>query len=56
RQSVQAFSLDAAKKKVAELEAEGSDDLDFSLNILAIGKAGVGKSAIINSIFGEDKT
>nr|GFA42858.1 AIG1-like protein [Tanacetum cinerariifolium] len=56
RQTGQAFSLDAAKQKAAELEAEGSDDLDFGLNILVIGKAGVGKSATINSIFGEDKT
>ncbi|PWA80188.1 AIG1-like protein [Artemisia annua] len=56
RQTGQAFSLDAARQKAAELEAAGSDDLDFSLNILVIGKAGVGKSATINSIFGEDKT
>ncbi|GKF17119.1 hypothetical protein Tco_0062037, partial [Tanacetum coccineum] len=42
-------SLDAVKQKAAELEADGSDDLDFGLNILAIGKAGVGKSATINS-------
>ncbi|GJZ43559.1 translocase of chloroplast 159, chloroplastic [Tanacetum coccineum] len=39
-----------------EVEAKESDDLDFGLNIVAIGKAGVGKSATINSIFGEDKT
>ncbi|GKA20242.1 translocase of chloroplast 159, chloroplastic [Tanacetum coccineum] len=56
RQTGQAFRLDAAKQKATELEADGSDDLDFGLNILAIGKAGVGKSATINSIFGEDKT
>ncbi|GJZ57693.1 translocase of chloroplast 159, chloroplastic [Tanacetum coccineum] len=56
RQTGQAFRLDAAKQKAAEVEADGSDDLDFGLNILAIGKAGVGKSATINSIFGEDKT
>ncbi|XP_023771882.1 translocase of chloroplast 159, chloroplastic [Lactuca sativa] len=56
RQTGQSFSLDAAKRKAMELEAEGNDDLDFSVNILVIGKAGVGKSATINSIFGEDKT
>ncbi|GJT79672.1 translocase of chloroplast 159, chloroplastic [Tanacetum coccineum] len=42
--------------RAAEVEAKESDDLDFGLNIVAIGKAGVGKSATINSIFGEDKT
>ncbi|GKB11003.1 translocase of chloroplast 159, chloroplastic [Tanacetum coccineum] len=42
--------------RAAEVEAKKSDDLDFGLNIVAIGKAGVGKSATINSIFGEDKT
>ncbi|KAI3679037.1 hypothetical protein L6452_38344 [Arctium lappa] len=56
RQTGQSFSLDAAKRKAMELEAEGNDDLNFSVNILVIGKAGVGKSATINSIFGEEKT
>ncbi|KAL4558855.1 hypothetical protein LXL04_037059 [Taraxacum kok-saghyz] len=56
RQTGQLFSLEAAKRKAMELESEESTDLDFSVNILVIGKAGVGKSATINSIFGEDKT
>ncbi|KAK9067689.1 hypothetical protein SSX86_011800 [Deinandra increscens subsp. villosa] len=56
RQTGQSYSLDAAKRKAMELEAEGNTDLDFSVNILVIGKAGVGKSATINSIFGEEKT
>ncbi|XP_076883836.1 translocase of chloroplast 159, chloroplastic-like isoform X2 [Bidens hawaiensis] len=57
RQTGQAFSLDAAKRKASELEAAAGDtELDFSVNILVIGKAGVGKSATINSIFGEEKT
>lgn len=55
RQTSQLFSLDSAKKKALELETEGKDDLSFSVNILVLGKIGVGKSATINSIFGEEK-
>uniref|UniRef100_A0A803MPA5 AIG1-type G domain-containing protein n=1 Tax=Chenopodium quinoa TaxID=63459 RepID=A0A803MPA5_CHEQI len=55
RTTVPSFSLDNAKQTAMQLEAEGKDDLDFSLTLLVLGKSGVGKSATINSIFGEEK-
>ncbi|KAK3007863.1 hypothetical protein RJ639_014592 [Escallonia herrerae] len=55
RQTGQLFSNDAAKMSARQLEAEGKEDLEFSVSVLVLGKSGVGKSATINSIFGEEK-
>lgn len=44
------------RTKIMLPEHEFPDDLDFSINVLVIGKTGVGKSATINSIFGETKS
>ncbi|XP_047967362.1 translocase of chloroplast 159, chloroplastic [Salvia hispanica] len=55
RQGTHTFSLDAAKRTALQLETGEKDDLDFSINILVLGKSGVGKSATINSLFGEEK-
>ncbi|KAG6383558.1 hypothetical protein SASPL_156687 [Salvia splendens] len=55
RQGSQTFSLDAAKRTALQLETGEKVDLDFSINILVLGKSGAGKSATINSLFGEEK-
>ncbi|KAL1832923.1 hypothetical protein ACET3Z_002574 [Daucus carota] len=56
RQTGQLFGFDTAKQTALQLEEDGKDDLDFSVNILVLGKSGVGKSATVNAIFGEEKT
>ena len=48
-------SLESTKKMALDLEAENKSNLDLCLNILVLGKSGVGKSATINFIFGEKK-
>lgn len=42
--------------KIMFPEQEFPDNLEFSINVLVIGKTGVGKSATVNSIFGETKS
>ncbi|MQL90403.1 hypothetical protein Taro_023002 [Colocasia esculenta] len=55
RQIGRTFNLENAKKKALQLEEVGKESLDFTCNILVLGKTGVGKSATLNSIFGEQK-
>ncbi|RDY04670.1 Translocase of chloroplast 159, chloroplastic, partial [Mucuna pruriens] len=55
RGSNQEFVIKLAKTSAKKLEENCQDDLDFSLNILVLGRSGVGKSATINSIFGDMK-
>ncbi|KAI5063788.1 hypothetical protein GOP47_0020458 [Adiantum capillus-veneris] len=50
-----AFSLERASVLAEEQEAAGQDDLDFVCTIMLLGKSGVGKSATVNSLFGEVK-
>ncbi|XP_030508305.2 translocase of chloroplast 101, chloroplastic [Cannabis sativa] len=48
-------ALESTKKVALDFEADNQSNLDFCLNILVLGKSGVGKSATINFIFGEKK-
>ncbi|GJT92107.1 hypothetical protein Tco_1080952 [Tanacetum coccineum] len=54
RQTGQAFRLDVAKQKATELEADGNDDLDFGLNILAmqvVGDMRMMRPSLLNPVF-----
>ncbi|KAK7387907.1 hypothetical protein VNO78_22705 [Psophocarpus tetragonolobus] len=51
----QEYVIKSSKIAAERLEENCQDDLDFSLTILLLGRSGVGKSATINSIFGDMK-
>ncbi|XP_010548949.1 PREDICTED: translocase of chloroplast 159, chloroplastic [Tarenaya hassleriana] len=52
----QGFYSEFDVMKTMQLEEEGPDDMDLSINVLVLGKTGVGKSATINSVLGEAKS
>uniref|UniRef100_A0A0E0JIB2 AIG1-type G domain-containing protein n=1 Tax=Oryza punctata TaxID=4537 RepID=A0A0E0JIB2_ORYPU len=49
------FNIDHHQHKASQQDHENQEDLSFSCNILVLGKIGVGKSTVINSIMGEEK-
>lgn len=49
------FNLDHHHHKSSQQYHDNQKDLSFSCNILVLGKIGVGKSTVINSIMGEEK-